>query len=251
MEPRICCLQMRHDGPLRANLERAAETTRAAVEEGADVVVLPEYFFGPTDDADAPTAVRSFFETTSAEVPAILAGNVVQPRADALANVGLVYRDGEPILEQVKLQPMPHEQRRGIRGGDDVAVVRVEDLGLTLGVVVCADILFPSIARDAAEAGADVLLNPVMSPYRAHDPTREAREAMYIARAWDNAVFVAKAAGIRDDDAVGRSLVASPWGLVARYDDERTEQRLHADLDMEALAGVRKDRERFPTRRER
>lgn len=247
---RVACVQMRHADTVEQALQRAVDGVESAAEAGADLALLPEYFFAPSDPeafGEAGKPVRAFFEQASTEQDVAVAGNVVEPLGDGHVNVGVVYVDGEPVLEQPKIHPMRHEVDRGVAGGDAFEVAEVA--GISCGMIVCADVLFPEIGQILARRGAKVLLNPVMSPMREEDPTREARESMYVARAYDAGAFVVKAGGVRDGDVAGRSLVAAPWGVVARYADDRTEELLVADLDLAALEAFRKDRERFPRRR--
>lgn len=247
---RVTAVQMRHDGPLQANLDRARRLLAKAADGGADLALLPEYFFAGADEAppvDAGDRVRDLLSETSTDLDIAVAGNVVEPAGDGLRNVGVVYADGDPVIEQPKVHPMARERELGVAPGDGYDVADVA--GVPVGMIVCADVLFPEVARILALRGATVLLNPVMSPYRPEDPTRDARRAMYVARAYDSGAFVVKAGGIRSDDVVGRSLVAAPWGVLARYGDERGEELLAADLDLERLEAFRTDRERFPPRR--
>lgn len=247
---RVACVQMRHADTVQQALSRARDGVEAATEAGADLALLPEYFFAPSDPeafGGAGKSVRAFFEQASDERDLAVAGNVVEPRGDGHVNVGVVYVDGEPVLEQLKIHPMAHEADRGVAGGDAFSVADVA--GTPTGMIVCADVVFPEIGQILARRGAKVLLNPVMSPMREDDPTREAREAMYVARAYDAGAFVVKVGGVRDGDVAGRSLVAAPWGIVARYADDREEELLVADLDPAKLEDFRRDRERFPRRR--
>lgn len=246
----VCAVQMRHGDRLEDNLYRARAHLEAAAEEGVDLAVLPEYFFAPPPPYDlhgVGAGVREMLALASGDLGLAVAGNVVEATDGDLLNVGLVYDGGEAVLEQPKVHPMPREAEMGLVAGDGYAVADVRDV--PVGLLVCADVLFPEVARALELRGARVLLNPVMSPYRADDPTRQAREALYVGRAYDAGAFVVKAGGVRGDDVVGRSLVAAPWGLLARYADERAEELLVAELDLDRLVQVRKAREAFPARR--
>lgn len=271
----VCAVQMEHGTSLKANLDRAGDLVRRAAADGARLVLLPEYWFAPPppyDAAEAAVDARALLADLSAEVGCAVAGNVVEehPDGDGLANVGLVFDAGEVVLEQVKVHPMPHEAETGIRPGDALSAPAVAGLGgRRVGMLVCSDVIYPEAARILALKGAEVLLNPVMSPHHAGDMTRDARESLYVARAYDAGAFVVKAGGFRPapeeadagkgssdaedrpGDVVGRSLVAAPWGLIARYADERAEELLDADLDLDRLRTFRERQQRFPPRRPR
>jgi predicted amidohydrolase len=161
-------------------------------------------------------------------------------RDGALRNRLLVHDRGALLGWQDKVHPMPTEERWGVQASERIAPVAWEP---RLGGLVCADVLHPEQARLLSVQGAEVLLNPVMSFLKPHDDTREARRAMFLARAYDNACFVLKAGGIArygPAQLAGRSLVAAPWGMLAEAAREDEEQVLLADLDLDRLREERK-----------
>ncbi|MHB8632711.1 MAG: carbon-nitrogen hydrolase family protein [Thermoplasmatota archaeon] len=245
---KVAALQMAHGPCLRENLATAGRLVAQARERNVDLCVLPEYFFAhfPDPPGDAEE-VRAFLAEASRGVA--VAANVIEGPPGRLKNVGVLFHDGRCLLEQEKLHPMPREVAAGVAGGTRLAAAPFG--GHLVGLLVCADILFPEAALLLALQHTDLLLNPVLSPYRPDDPSRAAREALYVARAWDAAAFVVKAGGYRQgpDGIAGRSLVAAPWGMLAHYRDEFAEEVLTAELDFTKLAAFRRDKERFPPRR--
>lgn len=249
---RVCAVQMAHGDTLESNLAHARERLEAAAEGGARLALLPEYFFavfpgGPPAAAPHAPAIRETMRDASARRGMVVAGNVIEPLAHGFANVGVAYDAGRLVMEQRKVHPMPREAAAGVVGGDGLRVAEVG--GHRAGLLVCADILYPEASQVLALQGADILLNPVMSPWRAEDEGREARVAMYVARAYDARAFVLKAAGFRKDAIAGRSLVTAPWGVLARAKDDFTEELLFADLDFEKLRAFRERQSGFPARR--
>jgi predicted amidohydrolase len=257
---KVAVVQMAHGDDLAGNLARARRLLDEARRAGATLALLPEYFFavlrgGPAESAAHGPALRRFFEDASRETGMAVAGNLLDAGPAGLVNLGVVADGGRLVLEQPKVHPMPREAAAGVTGGPrfDAATVR----GVTTGMLVCADILYPEAARVLALQGARILLNPVMSPWRPapEDPTRAARESLFVARAYDSGAFVLKAGGFRRPTeagapaVAGRSLVAAPWGVLARHQDDFREQVLVADLDLDALARFRKGQEGFPARR--
>lgn len=252
---RACVLQLPHLPTLEANLALARDEVAAAAGAGAQLVLLPEYFWTPEGPpmavADRMGEVRDMLERASREHGVVVAGNLLERRGERFANVGVVVDAGEVVLAQEKIHPMPREAQGGVVGGARLTAATVQ--GVRTGMLVCADILYPEAARVLALQGAEVMLNPVMSPYKEEDLTKGARDAIFIARAYDSAAFVLKAGGFRADGehrVAGRSLIAAPWGLVARADHDFTATRLAADLDLDLLAQFRKSQEGgFPRRR--
>lgn len=245
------CVQMEHAGSLADALDRADALVAEAADRGADLVLLPEYWFVPRGERmTVETAadfgkVPGFLQEASERHDVALAGNAPHLDGRDLRNACFVYDDGDEVLVQPKLHPMPREEEQGVAAasGLDVAEVR----GATLGVAVCADILYPEVPRILSLRGADVILCPVMSPYRGpddEDRTRSAREALFVGRAYDASAYVLKAGGFTDPDdgVVGRSLVTAPWGTLARYEDQWSQEILAADLDLEPVREHREGR---------
>lgn len=255
---------MPHGDTLEANLATAARMLEEARAQGAELALLPEYFFGvpgvpPPGLAPWAGAVHEFLRRVSARLAMTVAGNVVESVGDAFRNVGVVYDAGRLILAQEKVHPMPREAASGVVPGERLEVRAWRDV--PVGMLVCADILYPEAARVLALQGARVLLNPVMSPWRAEDATKAAREAVFVARAYDAGAFVLKAGGYRRPSATpeatsagppmaiaGRSLITAPWGVLARYHDDLEEAVLVAELDFQRLEQFRRGQEAFPPR---
>jgi predicted amidohydrolase len=247
---RVAALQMRHGDSLEANLAAAASLVDDARSAGCRLAVLPEYFFASfrgAPEADA-ARVRSFLKESSRGLA--LAGHAVERRDGVLRGMGLLYDRGREVLGQAKAQVMGREAGMGLQGSDAGFATAPLD-GHATGILVCADILFPEAATVLGALGAELVLNPVMSSHHAADPTRAARESLYVARAYDARAFVVKAGGYRlgEPRIVGRSLVAAPWGLLARYRDDAARELVVADLDFAALAEFREGQRRFPARR--
>jgi predicted amidohydrolase len=249
---RVCAVQMAHGDPFDANLAHAREMLDRAAAGGAHVALLPEYFFAALPGGGAASGrgaedVHALLREASVRHGMVVAGNVVERAGDGFANVGIVYERGRLVLAQSKVHPMPREAAAGVVGGMSLRPAQVD--GRSVGMLVCADILYPEASQVLALQGAEFLLNPVMSPWRAEDDGREARVALYVARAYDARAFVVKAGGFKRDVIAGRSLVTAPWGVLARAKDDFEEELLFADLDFVKLASFREKQAAFPARR--
>lgn len=238
-------------GDLEANLEQARALLVKARERGVVLALLPEYFFADLsgDPRSDEGVVRRFLAEETRDGEMAIAAHTIEPMGEGLANVGLVYAGGEAVLEQPKVHPMRREVESGIVAGD---LFQAAPVGrLTVGMLVCSDVLYPEAARILSLQGATLLLNPVMSPHMQVDPWREAREALYVARAYDSGAFLLKAGGYHRGapEIAGRSLVASPWGMLAHYRDAFSTELLVADLDLVQLEAHRQRQASFPARR--
>lgn len=240
---RAALLQTRVRPSLEANLEAAAEMAAEAAREGAGVLVLPEYFFRlPYGEPCAKFAgttegpVRKFYGRVSGEHGVLVAGNLISRGR----NLGVLYENGDLLGTQPKVHPTVLERRWGIRPGRGIRRWRVAGAGV--GMLVCADVLHPETAMGLA--GADLVLNPVVSRRRPRDETGEARRAMYVARAFDLGSFLLKAGSVAPG-FWGRSLAAAPWGVVASAGDQDEPGVVLADLDLGRLRKVRGELDRL------
>ena len=249
---------MQHGASLDENLAKARSMLEGAAAARAQVALLPEYFFAafpgtPADAGAGAPRVRAVLADASRDLGIVAAANVVERRPDGLWNLGVAYDGGRLVLEQPKVHPMPREAAAGVGGGARLvpSIVR----GVSTGMLVCADVLYPEAARVLALQGAQVLLNPVMSPWRAEDDTKGARDAIFVARAYDSGAFVLKAGGYlrpRGEPPMGvagRSLAAAPWGVLAKAKGDFEEETLVMDLDLARLRKFRDHQATFPARR--
>ncbi|MHC1580010.1 MAG: carbon-nitrogen hydrolase family protein, partial [Candidatus Alkanophagales archaeon] len=190
-----------------------------------------------------------FLRRLSAEYDVVLAGTVLEKeeRGGAGAkyfNTCLVYDGGELLLKQRKVHLTEGEERWGLSCGDSFSVASCRR-GFKVGVLVCADVLYPEAGRLLGLLGADVVINPVISRFHENDPTKDARQCIFVARAYDNSFFILKAGGVGvspfGNKAVGRSLAAAPWGLLAKPKDENEPEVIVVRLDIELLRRLRSE----------
>lgn len=246
---RAALLQMHLQPTLPQAEAKALTMARAAAAGGAALALLPEYWFMPTG-GERPRGtderfqgLREVLQRISREAGLALAGNAPERADGAVWNTLYVFDRGAPALQQRKVHPMPTEEGWGMAAARELTTAPWR--GARLGGLVCADVLHPEAARILALQGAEVVLNPVMSWLKPDDRTKEARKAMFVARAYDNACFVLKAGSVGrtslESQLVGRSMATAPWGIVAEAKDELAEEIVFADLD---LARLREERKR-------
>lgn len=211
----------------------------------ADLYVLPELCLSDLrkrgedtqaiDTALPPDEVaqyHDFLQTEARERDAVVVGGSYNVVADEAGRVGegeavdpadwagpdaddrpLVNRapiaTPEGLDQYVKVHPTPGERAEGKTCGTGAPVL-VEHAGTTVGVVVCYDVEFPELVREAVDAGAEVLAVPSWTAGNA-GAERVARCAA--ARAIENQCYVASVpiVGERGDTGgVGRSRIFAP-----------------------------------------
>ncbi|MDF2955651.1 carbon-nitrogen hydrolase family protein [Candidatus Alkanophaga liquidiphilum] len=248
-------IQMRVGRHFEKNLEEASLLVSEAASEGAELICLPEYFFAESFKGKTPAEVHkntyehtvSFLRGLSARYNVMLAGTVLEKVETATEpryfNTCLVYDSGKLLLKQRKVHLTEGEERWGLSCGDSFCVTSCR--GFKIGVLVCADVLYPEAGRLLGLLGADVVLNPVISRFYEHDPTKDARQCIFVARAYDNSFFILKTGGVGispfGNKIVGRSLAAAPWGVLAMPRDENKPEVLVVQLDFGLLRRLRSE----------
>jgi deaminated glutathione amidase len=255
-----------------ANLEGAAVLVRRAAQEGAELVVLPEYFSvagSPTflrdhaEPLDGPTARWGSALAAEHRIHLVAGSFPERPEAgsgtgDRLFNtcclfgpdgtVGAVYRKlhlfdvalaGAHVCESATMAP-----------GDSLAVAPLgADTGPgghpspVLGLSICYDLRFPEPYRIMALLGATVMSVPAAFT-AATGPDHW--ELLLRARAVENEVFVIGAGQVgllpRGMPAChGHTMIVDPWGVVLAECTLSGPGVALADLDMARLDQVRSE----------
>ncbi|MFQ6123456.1 MAG: carbon-nitrogen hydrolase family protein [Candidatus Heimdallarchaeota archaeon] len=242
--------QMEIGNDLETNLENARRLIEIAATRGSRLVCLPEYFaLPPFTDMDLATIYEETYDTTIAMLQEVsrvnrvclIGGSLIRKRHDGLYfNSCPVYDQGVRIALQDKIHITTRERAWGLSGGERLQVFEVD--GVKVGVTICADILFPKTIATLRDQKAKLLAVPLTSPVRENDQTRKNRDCIFIARAFDNNVYVIKtgsvgrtASGVK---VAGRSLIAAPHGILMKAKSETEEEVLTVDLDIAKLRAM-------------
>lgn len=258
----------------RANLGAVDRLTRAAVAEGAELIVLPEkwsvlgsgeHLRAGAEPLDGP-AISWARELASELAVDLVAGSIVErlEHDRGLANTSVhVGADGEIAAVYRKIHMFDvvvdgvvyNESDMELAGREIVTSRTAGDV--ELGLSICYDVRFPELYRILTLRGARVLVVPAAFTLAT---TRDHWEVLLRARAIENQAFVIAANQIGthppNHRSGGRSMIVDPWGVVlaqapdeicqitATLDLERLE-RIRANLP--ALAGRRPDAYDWPT----
>ncbi len=199
-------------GAVRSNVDRALALVRAAAEDGATIVALPEQVIGgyPPEDlvqwrrfVEAQRAELARFASETAALPCSIALGLVVARGSHVYNVAALVHGGRVWgfvpKEKLPLYNVFYEARTLARGrpglADALDMVPFGDLvfELAYGVValeVCEDIWSPDgPMRRRSYAGAEIVVNLSASPFRLG--VTETRREMICTRAADCQVTVA------------------------------------------------------------
>jgi deaminated glutathione amidase len=254
---RAAAVQLNSTGETDRNRRQAESLVRAAADDGAALVVLPEKWnaLGGADvlaagaePLDGPTVAWARELARELGVD-LVAGSIVEhvegreKRANTSLHVGpdgeirAVYR--KIHLFDVDVGGRTYRESDGEDPGTDVVVSSLAD-GTPLGMTVCYDVRFPELYRALADRGARVVAIP--SAFT-RTTTRAHWEVLVRARAIEDACFVIAANQVGDHPGLGesggRSLIVDPWGEVLARGSEDGVEVVAADLDLERVEAVR------------
>jgi len=234
---RVAAIQTIAGGDVAENLAQAELLVRAAAAEGAQLIVLPEYFgilgAHATDklavkERDGAGPQQDFLRRMAHEHRVTIIGGSVPIASDDPGRVRsacLVYGpDGARIARYDKIHLFrftsgaeDYDETRTIQPGD--AVVAFDSSCGRVGLSICYDVRFPELYR----ALGDCALIVVPAAFTA--TTGAAHwELLLRTRAVENQCYVLAAAqgGLHPNGrrTWGHSMLVDPWGVIVASKDE-------------------------------
>lgn len=248
--------QMRVVDDKKRNLAHAETMIGEAAQQGAQLVMLPEMFNCPYDNAYFPlyaeevegNSVRTLAECARRNGVYLVGGSLPEIEADKLYNTCYVFDSQGKILGKYRKMHLfdvyitggaVFQESAVLTAGNKPLVVQTE-LG-KIGVGICFDIRFPELARLLTLEGAEMICLPGafnMTTGPAH------WQLSVRMRAVDNQVYFAAASPARDTDfsyvAYGHSMISDPWGtIVGELGAEET--ILYGAVDLTRIRQVRQE----------
>ncbi len=228
---KVAAIQMASGSSVPANLKEAERIVAEAASEGAELIVLPEYFsiMGVKDtdklalqERPGDGVVQSFLSETAKRLGIWLVGGSVplaSPDPGKVYNSCLVYDEkGKQVarydkihLFSLRLGNDRFAEEKTIKAGDKV--VTVDSPFGCIGLSICYDLRFPELYR--MMGNVDIILAP--SAFTAI--TGKAHwETLVRARAIENLAYViAPAQGgyhVNGRETNGDSMIVDPWGVI-------------------------------------
>lgn len=261
---KLAAVQMISGPEVGPNLATAGRLIAEAAAQGAQLVVLPEYFplIGANDAArlaarenDGSGPIQDFLATAAQRHGLWLIGGSLPfyaTTADKLRNTCLAFDpQGRRVARYDKIHLFgfrqgdeAYDEAATIEAGRDVTVAELGDL--RVGLSICYDLRFPELFRAMGEL--DLLVLPAAFT---ETTGRDHWEPLLRARAIENQCYVlASAQGGRHPNGRmthGNSMIIDPWGaIIARMD--KGEGVVCAKLDRAHMADIRS---RLPALRHR
>ena len=235
LELKIAAIQMVSSASLQANLETASRLIGAAAQDGAQLVVLPEYFcIMGLKDTDKVNIRETFgsgpIQAKLGELARtngiyLIAGTIPLEAKDPnkVLNTTLVFGpDGQRVARYDKIHLFGfqtnterYQESETIEAGEIPGIVKitVNNTAWTLGLSICYDLRFPELYRALGQVDCHVI--PAAFTYTTG---KDHWEILLRARAIENQCYVlASAQGgthLNQRRTWGHSMLIDPWGEV-------------------------------------
>lgn len=228
---KVAAIQMASGPNVAGNLSEARRLIAKAAEQGARLVVLPEFFaimgLGEHDkiavcEQSGHGPIQTFLSETARQYKIWLVGGSIPLAAsspDKVLNTCLVFDEsGKQVarydkihLFNLELGNESYNESKTIEPGDQVVVVD-SPFG-RIGLAICYDLRFPEIFRGMKDVDIIVL------PSAFTETTGKMHwEVLVRARAIENLAYVIAAAQggyhVNGRETHGNSMVVDPWGRV-------------------------------------
>lgn len=268
---RVAAIQMVSTADIDANLEAAAALTAGAVEQGAQLVLLPENFAvldgGPLAcraerQGDPAAPLQRFAMDLASRHRIYLAAGTLplntrpgndsqpgepEPTDGRVRAASLLYGPDGTLLArydkihlfdvQVDDKQASYSESLSFEPGDQL--VAVDTVLGKVGMSVCYDLRFPELYRRLLAMQAELLLVPsafTRVTGKAH------WEVLLRARAIENQCYViaANQGGVHNAtrETYGHSMIVSPWGEILARVEEGPGVAV-ADIDLDGMNGLR------------
>jgi nitrilase len=235
LELKLAAIQMVSTASLEENLETASKLIKAAAQDGAKLVVLPEYFcIMGLKDTDK-VAIREPFgsgpiQTKLAAIAKensvyLIAGTIPLEARDSnkVLNTTLVFNpDGQTIGRYDKIHLFGfqtsterYQESETIEAGEKPGIVKmtIDDEDWAFGLSICYDLRFPELYRALGRVDCHII--PAAFTYTTG---KDHWEILLRARAIENQCYVLASAqgGTHQNQrrTWGNSMLIDPWGSV-------------------------------------
>ncbi len=228
---KIAAIQMASGPSVAANLSEAERLIEVAANQGAKLVVLPEYFaimgMKETDkvavrEQEGKGPIQDFLSKIAKDHGIWLIGGsvpMVSNFPNKVRNSCLVYDDkGKQVARYDKIHLFGldlgnehYHEENTIESGNDIQVVDTP-FG-KIGLSICYDLRFPELYRAMGE------VNIIVIPAAFTETTGKAHwETLVRARAIENLSYVIAAAQggyhLSGRETHGNSMIIDPWGVI-------------------------------------
>jgi predicted amidohydrolase len=228
------------------NLEDALSWMDRAAAVGAELVVFPEGYPGPTNPVNDYDALSALRERAASHRQHVVAGaiepsghgghNVILRLIDDAGELAASYRrttpEGPYIYRDIDAWGFDYD------AADDPPQVVDTRIG-RIGMQVCTEVWVPELSRVLALQGADLIVYPAGG---AINELMTSWRTLLRARAIENLVYTVATQNLYGAREIGVGLISGPEEILVSSD---AEGMLVADLDLARLRYLRREQERI------
>lgn len=232
------CQMMVEKTSKQDNIKKARNMINSAVDQGAEIVALPEMFNCPYDNKYfreyGESSLKDETLSTLSEVSKekniyLVGGSIPELHEGKVYNSSFIFNnEGKLIGKHRKMHlfdidiknKVKFKESEVLTPGDKVTIIDTK--WGKMGVAICYDIRFPELTRIMALEGAKVVFIPAafnMTTGPVH------WDLSFRARALDNQIYMVGVSPARNVNysyvAYGNSLVVDPWGKIINKLDEK------------------------------
>ena len=255
---KVGIVQMNTQDDKAANIATASRLIeKIAIQEGADLIVLPEYyaFLGSDaqsarDSGETPPegdAYRAMSDLARRLEVTIHAGSIVEKDGNSFYNTTYVFGpDGKEIARYRKIHlfdvdvpgGLSYRESDMVGRGEEVVTYKVGDR--TVGCSICYDLRFPELFRALRDKGAEVIVLPAAFTLMTG---KDHWEVLLRARAIETQCWVVSCGQVFSHAGgtkacYGHSMVIDPWGQVTAMVPDMVGTTT-STLDFDRLADIR------------
>lgn len=250
-------VQLNSKADVDANIEAADRLVRAAVADGASLIVLPEKWsvLGSAEDLRSGAqpldgSAISWARDTARELGIDLVAGSIAERVEGderLSNTSVhVGPDGELRavyrklhMFDVEVEGRVYRESASSKPGTEIVVSETSS-GMNIGLSICYDLRFPELFRILTLRGAQAIVLPSAFTL---PTTRDHWPILVRARAIENQAFVLAANQVGEhpdgNRSGGRSMIVDPWGLVLAQAPDTVGYAI-VELDLDGQADIRR-----------
>ncbi len=239
---------------LKASIENVKQLIKQKSFENLDFIVLPEMFTTPYQidlfheyQQDNHSEVIKFLSELAIEYHAyVIGGSVVEVSRGKLYNTSYIFnRQGKVIKKYRKIKLFSviypdgtsFDEGEVLEAGQDLGIFETE-FGM-MGIMICFDIRFPTLALSLMKKQAKVIFvpgafNQFTGPLH--------WQTTFRARAIDNQLFMVGASPSNESygtyKTYGHSLIVDPWGKIIKELDGNS-GFIEVEIDLNLIDEVR------------